>query len=89
MRSAAGERALPRCRTYRPQKEMGVDYLISIWAGIFAPQGHGRRLWWGKLADALDKALDDPSVRLRINTRWVARPPGKSRAQTRPHSTPM
>ena len=62
---AAGARlaSLPELPT---ASEMGVDYLISIWAGIFAPKGTPAPMV-GKLADALDKALDDPSVRLRIN----------------------
>jgi tripartite-type tricarboxylate transporter receptor subunit TctC len=62
---AAGERlaSLPDVPT---AKEMGIDYLISIWAGIFAPKGTPAPVV-GKLADALDKALDDAGVRLRIN----------------------
>jgi tripartite-type tricarboxylate transporter receptor subunit TctC len=47
-------------------KEMGVDYSMSIWAGIFAPRGTPPPMVT-KLADALDKALDDPSVQQRIN----------------------
>ncbi len=47
-------------------KEMGVNYSMSIWAGIFAPKGTPPAMV-AKLADALDKALDDPSVQQRIN----------------------
>jgi tripartite-type tricarboxylate transporter receptor subunit TctC len=47
-------------------KETGVNYVMSIWAGIFAPKGTPAPVV-AKLADALDKALDDPTVRLRIN----------------------
>jgi tripartite-type tricarboxylate transporter receptor subunit TctC len=47
-------------------KEAGVDYLMSIWAGIFAPAGTPEPII-GRLADALDKALDDASVQKRIN----------------------
>jgi tripartite-type tricarboxylate transporter receptor subunit TctC len=39
---------------------------MSIWAGIFAPKGTPAPVV-ARLADALDKALDDPTVRLRIN----------------------
>jgi tripartite-type tricarboxylate transporter receptor subunit TctC len=62
---AAGERlaSLPDVPT---AKEMGVDYLMSIWAGIIAPKNTPAPVV-GKLADALDKALEDPGVRLRIN----------------------
>lgn len=47
-------------------KEMGVNYVMSIWAGIFAPKGTPVPVV-AKLAGALDKALDDPGVRMRIN----------------------
>ena len=62
---AAGERlaSLPDVPT---ASEMGVNYLMSIWAGIFAPKNTPAPVV-GKLADALDKALEDPGVRLRIN----------------------
>ena len=62
---AAGERlaSLPNLPT---ASEMGVNYLMSIWAGIFAPKATPAPIV-GKLSDALDKALDDPAVRLRIS----------------------
>jgi tripartite-type tricarboxylate transporter receptor subunit TctC len=47
-------------------KEVGVNYLMSIWAGIFAPKGTPSAVVT-KLAGALDKALDDASVRKRIS----------------------
>jgi len=47
-------------------KEFGVNYLMSIWAGIFAPKDTPAPIV-AKLADALDKALDDDSVKQRIN----------------------
>jgi tripartite-type tricarboxylate transporter receptor subunit TctC len=47
-------------------KELGVNYLMSIWAGIFAPKGTPAPIV-AKLAVALDKALDDASVQKRIN----------------------
>ena len=43
-------------------KELGVDYQMSIWAGIFAPKGVSKEIV-DKLAGALDKALDDPRCR--------------------------
>jgi tripartite-type tricarboxylate transporter receptor subunit TctC len=46
-------------------KEAGVNYDMSIWAGIFAPRGTPQPIV-AKLSDALDKALDDPAVRKRI-----------------------
>jgi tripartite-type tricarboxylate transporter receptor subunit TctC len=46
-------------------KEAGINYQMSIWAGIFAPKGTPKDII-AKLAGALDKALDDPSVRKRL-----------------------
>jgi tripartite-type tricarboxylate transporter receptor subunit TctC len=46
-------------------KELGVDYQMSIWAGIFAPKGVSKEIV-DKLADALDKSLDDPGVQKRL-----------------------
>jgi tripartite-type tricarboxylate transporter receptor subunit TctC len=62
---SAAERlaALPDVPT---AKEFGINYLMSIWAGIFAPKGTPEPIV-AKLADALDKALDDASVQKRIN----------------------
>lgn len=62
---SAGERlaSLPNVPT---AKEMGVNYEMSIWAGMFAPKGTPAPVV-AKLADALDKALDDPNVRKRLN----------------------
>jgi putative tricarboxylic transport membrane protein len=46
-------------------KEGGINYQMSIWAGIFAPTGTPTEAV-NKLAAALDKALDDPAVRKRL-----------------------
>jgi tripartite-type tricarboxylate transporter receptor subunit TctC len=46
-------------------KEAGINYQMSIWAGIFAPKGMPKEIT-AKLAAALDKALDDPLVRKRV-----------------------
>jgi tripartite-type tricarboxylate transporter receptor subunit TctC len=43
----------------------GVNYQMSIWAGIFAPRGTPKEIV-GKLAGALDQALDDPGVKKRL-----------------------
>jgi tripartite-type tricarboxylate transporter receptor subunit TctC len=61
---AANERlaTLPDVPTAR---EAGVNYEMSVWAGLFAPKGVATDII-AKLADALDKALDDPTVRARL-----------------------
>jgi tripartite-type tricarboxylate transporter receptor subunit TctC len=43
-------------------KEAGIDYDMSVWAGLFAPAGVPPEIVV-KLAAALDKTLDDPTVR--------------------------
>jgi tripartite-type tricarboxylate transporter receptor subunit TctC len=61
---SSGERiaTLPNVPT---AKEAGVNYNMSIWAGIFAPKGTPKAAV-DKLAAALDKALDDPGVKKRL-----------------------
>jgi len=46
-------------------KESAINYQMSIWAGIFAPKGTPKEIVT-KLSSALDKALDDPSVKRRL-----------------------
>ncbi len=46
-------------------KEAGINYQMSIWAGIFAPKGTPKEII-AKLAAALDKSLDDPLLRNRL-----------------------
>jgi tripartite-type tricarboxylate transporter receptor subunit TctC len=43
-------------------KEAGINYDMSIWAGLFAPKGVPPEVI-ARLADALDRALDEPTVR--------------------------
>jgi tripartite-type tricarboxylate transporter receptor subunit TctC len=54
--------ALPNVPT---AKEGGLNYQLSIWAGIFAPKGTPKPIV-DKLAAALDKTLDDPEVKKRL-----------------------
>jgi len=42
-------------------KEAGVNYEMSIWSGLFAPKGVPPEVI-ARLADALDKALDEPVI---------------------------
>ena len=46
-------------------KEAGINYDMSVWAGLFAPKGVAPEVV-ARLADALDKALDEPVVRERL-----------------------
>jgi tripartite-type tricarboxylate transporter receptor subunit TctC len=46
-------------------KEAGINYQMSIWAGIFAPKGTPKPII-DKLAGALERALDNPAVQERL-----------------------
>jgi tripartite-type tricarboxylate transporter receptor subunit TctC len=46
-------------------REMGVNYEMSVWAGMFAPKGTPPEIV-SRLAEALNKALDDAAVRDRL-----------------------
>jgi tripartite-type tricarboxylate transporter receptor subunit TctC len=63
-------------------KEMGLDYQMSIWAGIFAPKGSPAAIT-GKLAAALDQALDDPGVQKRLADLGGSIPPKSERVPAR------
>ncbi|MCC6889573.1 MAG: tripartite tricarboxylate transporter substrate binding protein BugD [Hyphomicrobiales bacterium] len=56
---------LPTLPDVPAAKEAGIDYQMSIWAGIFAPKGTPKAIV-DKLASALSKALEDPTVRKRL-----------------------
>src|SRR6516164_271716 len=59
-------------------KEEGLDYQMSIWAGIFAPKGTPKPVV-DKLAAALDKALDDPGVAAKLAELGGSIPPKNER----------
>jgi tripartite-type tricarboxylate transporter receptor subunit TctC len=59
-------------------KEAGINYEMSIWAGIFAPKGVPKQAV-DKLAAALDKALDDPAVQKRLGDLGASIPPKQER----------
>ena len=71
----------PRLPNVPTAKELGVDYQMSIWAGIFAPKGVSREIV-EKLAGALDEALDDPAVAEATCRPW-RRGTGQERAHAR------
>src|SRR5262245_14860717 len=56
---------LPTLPDVPTAKEAGLDYQMSIWAGIFAPKGTPKPII-DRLAAALSTALDDPAVRKRM-----------------------
>jgi tripartite-type tricarboxylate transporter receptor subunit TctC len=51
-------------------KEVGINYQMSIWAGIFAPKGTPKEVVL-KLAAALDKALEESKRQKAVSrSRW-------------------
>jgi tripartite-type tricarboxylate transporter receptor subunit TctC len=56
---------LPTLPDVPTAKEQGLDYEMSIWAGIFAPKNTPKPIV-EKLAAALDKSLDDPGVKAKL-----------------------
>ena len=75
---SASER-LPTLPDLPTAKEAGIDYQMSIWAGIFAPKGTPKPIL-AKLADALDKSLDDPGVRAKVAELGGSIPPKSERS---------
>jgi tripartite-type tricarboxylate transporter receptor subunit TctC len=61
---SAGKRleTLPNVPT---ASEAGINYQMSVWAGLFAPKGISPEII-ARLSDALDRALDEDVVRERI-----------------------
>jgi tripartite-type tricarboxylate transporter receptor subunit TctC len=62
-------------------KESGINYQMSIWAGIFAPKDTPKAIV-ARLATALDKALDDPMVKKRISDLGGSIPAKQERTPT-------
>jgi tripartite-type tricarboxylate transporter receptor subunit TctC len=61
----SGDKRSPTLPDVPTAKEMGVAFEMSIWAGLFAPKETPGEVVT-KLADALDKALDEATVRARL-----------------------
>ena len=55
----SGDKRLATLPDVPTAKELGVDYRMNIWAAIFAPKGTDKEIVI-RLADALDRTLDDP-----------------------------
>jgi tripartite-type tricarboxylate transporter receptor subunit TctC len=76
--AVAADRRLPKLPNVPTAKEAGLNYRMDIWAGIFAPKGTSKAIV-DKLAQALDKALDDPAVVTRLNDLGGSIPPKAER----------
>jgi tripartite-type tricarboxylate transporter receptor subunit TctC len=59
-------------------KEAGVDFIFSAWNAMVAPKGTPKEIV-DKLVDALNKALDDPSVKARYVDHGSSAPEGADR----------
>jgi tripartite-type tricarboxylate transporter receptor subunit TctC len=73
---------LPTLPDVPTAKEAGLDYQMSIWAGIFAPRGTPKPIV-DKLAAALDKSLDDSGVRAKVAELGGSIPPPSERTPAR------
>jgi tripartite-type tricarboxylate transporter receptor subunit TctC len=69
---------LPTLPDVPTAKEAGLDYQMSIWAGIFAPKGTPKPIL-AQLAAALDKSLDDPGVKAKVAELGGSIPPKNER----------
>jgi tripartite-type tricarboxylate transporter receptor subunit TctC len=69
---------LPSLPDVPTAKEAGLDYQMSIWAGIFAPKGTPKPIV-NKLAAALDTSLDDPGVKAKVAELGGSIPPKSER----------
>ena len=69
---------LPTLPDVPTAKEAGLDYQMSIWAGIFAPRGTPKPII-DKLAAALAKSLDDPGVKAKVAELGGSIPPTSER----------
>jgi len=59
-------------------KEAGVDFIFSAWNAMVAPKGTPKEIV-DKLADALGKALDDPTTKERYVELGSTAPQGADR----------
>jgi tripartite-type tricarboxylate transporter receptor subunit TctC len=69
---------LPTLPDVPTAKEAGLDYQMSIWAGIFAPKGTPKPIL-AQLAAALDNSLDDPGVKPKVAELGGSIPPKSER----------
>ena len=63
--AVSGDTRLATLPNVPTAKEAGIDYQMDVWCGIFAPKGTPAAVI-KKLSEALDKSLDDASVKRRI-----------------------
>jgi len=63
--AVSGERRLSTLPDVPTATEAGVNYRMSVWAAMFAPQGTPPEIVQ-RLNAALDRSLDDPSLQKRI-----------------------
>jgi tripartite-type tricarboxylate transporter receptor subunit TctC len=64
--ATSGIERVPALPDVPTAKEAGINYQMSIWAGMFTPKGTPAMIT-ARLADALDQSLDQSAVRQRVN----------------------
>jgi tripartite-type tricarboxylate transporter receptor subunit TctC len=75
----SGDQRLATLPEVPTAKESGINFRMSIWAGMFAPRGVAPEIM-KRLNDALDRSLDDASVQRRIADLGGTIPPKDERA---------
>jgi len=76
--AVSSSKRLPTLPGVPTAKEEGLDYQMSIWAGIFAPKGTPKPII-DKLAAALDKSLDNSGVAAKLAELGGSIPPKSER----------
>ena len=75
----AGPQRLAAIPDVPTAREVGVaDFQLNIWSGIYAPKGTPKEIV-DKLADALDKTLDDPATAEKLGKLGGTVPPKSER----------
>jgi tripartite-type tricarboxylate transporter receptor subunit TctC len=75
----AGPKRLAAIPNVPTAQEAGVpDFQLNIWSGIYAPKGTPKEII-AKLADALDKTLDDPATSEKLGNLGGTVPPKAER----------
>jgi len=76
--AVSGDARLPTLPDVPTAKEVGTNYQMDVWSGIFAPKGTPADIV-SRLSAALDQSLDDPAVQKRITDLGGTIPPRAER----------
>ena len=66
-----------------PRKRASPEFQLNVWSAIYAPKNTPKEIV-AKLADALDKALDDPATAEKLGKLGGTVPPKAERGPEYP-----